>query len=203
MKRRDHWDKVHHSKAAVEVSWFQETPDLSLALIEATGIGPDARVIDVGGGVSRLVDHLLDRGFQRLSVLDISSAALDESRRRLGDRADGIAWIEADITSAAPGGPFDLWHDRAVFHFLTEPDQRRAYCAALKAAIAPGGHVIVATFAEDGPPKCSGLEVVRYSPERLHATLDPSLDLVDTRHEHHRTPAGKDQSFVYCMFRRA
>jgi SAM-dependent methyltransferase len=203
MTRRDHWEGVHRSKAAGDVSWFQERPDLSLALIEAAGIEPDSRVIDVGGGVSRLVDHLLDRGFRRLTVLDISSAALDESRRRLGERADQVAWIEADITVAAPDGPFDLWHDRAVFHFLTDPDQRRAYCAALLAAIAPGGHAVVATFAEDGPQRCSGLEVVRYSPERLHATLDPSLELISVRHEQHRTPAGKNQSFVYCLFRRS
>jgi len=202
VERREHWEKVHRSKAATEVSWFQQAPEVTLALIEAAGIGPDSRVIDVGGGVSRLVDHLLDRGFPHLTVLDISRSALEESRRRLGDQAGLVTWVDADITVSAPDGRFELWHDRAVFHFLTHPEQRRAYAAAMNASLAPGAHVIAATFAEDGPERCSGLEVVRYSPKTLQTALGPTLELITSRKEQHRTPAGKDQSFVYCLFRR-
>lgn len=188
--------------AATEVSWFQDVPELSLALIDAAEIGPSARVIDVGGGAASLVDHLLDRGFRDLTVLDISNSALDESRRRLGHRASQVEWIEADITAAVPHGRFDLWHDRAVFHFLTDPTQRRAYAEALDACLAPKAHILVATFAEDGPQRCSGLDIVRYSPQLLQSTLGPGLELVTSRNEHHRTPAGAVQSFVYCLFRR-
>ena len=188
--------------APTKVSWFQQVPEVSLEMIDAAGIGPDARVIDVGGGASRLVDHLLDRGFRNLTVLDIARSALDESRRRLGRRAALVKWIEADITDTAAHGRFDLWHDRAVFHFLTDPDQRRAYAHALNTCLAPKSHVVMATFAEDGPRRCSGLDAVRYSPQLLQSTLGPGLELVTSRHEQHRTPGGVAQRFVYCLLRR-
>ena len=171
-------------------------------MIEAAGIGPGARVINVGGGASRLVDHLLDRGYRSLTVLDISGSALELGRRRLGHRAALVEWIEADITASAPRGRFDLWHDRAVFHFLTEPDHQRAYANALNACLAPKAHAVIATFAEDGPKRCSGLDVVRYSPQLLCSTLGSGLELVTSRHEQHQTPNGTVQSFVYCLFRR-
>lgn len=202
MEPRDHWENVHRSTSATEVSWFQEVPELSLAMIRAAGIGPDTRVIDVGGGAARLVDHLLDRGFRDLTVLDISRSALECSRRRLGHRAGSVEWIEADITACPPRGRYDLWHDRAVFHFLTDPDQRGAYARALYACLAPKSHVVMATFAEDGPRRCSGLDVVLYSPQLLQSTLGPGLELVTSRHEQHRTPSGVGQRFVYCLLRR-
>jgi SAM-dependent methyltransferase len=202
VQRREHWENVHRTTAATRASWFQEVPELSLALMDAAGVTSDARVIDVGGGASQLVDHLLDRGFRDLTVLDISGSALDESRRRLGTRADLVDWVEADITVAAPHGRFDLWHDRAVFHFLTGADERRAYVEALGSCLAPRAHLLVATFAEDGPQRCSGLDVVRYSPELLHSTLGTGVELITSRSEQHRTPSGSAQSFVYCLFRR-
>lgn len=199
--RRDHWERVHRGKGPGERSWFQPRPDTSLALIEQTGCGPGARVIDVGGGTSHLVDELLERGFEDVTVLDVSPAALDEARQRLGTRAAAVRWIDADITGASLPGRFDVWHDRAVFHFLTAHDERAAYVRLLEQSLAPGGHAIIATFAEDGPTRCSGLPVVRYSPASLGAELGEGFELVDTRRELHRTPAGKPQSFVYCLFR--
>jgi SAM-dependent methyltransferase len=200
--RRDHWEQVHRSKPATEVSWFQPAPEVSLSLIELAGIGPGSRVIDVGGGTSRLVDHLLDRGFADITILDISPAALDEGRRRLRGRAGAVTWVSADITAQRPDGLFDLWHDRAMFHFLTARGDRRAYVAAMNASLAPGAHILMATFALDGPPRCSGLDVVRYSPDTLRAALGSTLELVTSRSELHRTPSGREQSFVYCLFRR-
>lgn len=202
MDRKTHWEDVYERKASTEVSWFQPRPQTSLELFDRAGISAAARVIDVGGGASRLVDHLIDRGFEHVTVLDISARALELTRRRLGERAGRVTWVEADITEAELPGPYDLWHDRAVFHFLVDAADREAYATRLERALAPGGHVVVATFAEDGPERCSGLPVVRYAPEALRQALSGSLELVETRREMHRTPAGKQQSFVYCLFRR-
>ena len=159
--RQAHWQNVYATKAEKEVSWFQEKPVPSLDLIAASGISSDAAMIDVGGGASRLVDSLIEKGFHRVAILDLSAKALEEAKRRLGHRGDAIDWIVADVTTWEPSNTYDLWHDRAAFHFLTESMDRDAYVARLKKAVRPGGLVIIATFAPDGPERCSGLPIVR------------------------------------------
>ncbi len=199
--RKAHWERIYREKSEDETSWFQPRPESSLALVEATGERPQAPLIDVGGGASRLVDHLLEAGWQDLTVLDISGAALETARRRLGQRAKAVQWLEADLLEAQLPGPWRIWHDRAVFHFLVEQADRQRYLEQLRANLEPGGHCIIATFALDGPEMCSGLPVRRYSPESLAETLGPEFQLQQTLSEQHRTPAGKVQSFVYCRFR--
>jgi 2-polyprenyl-3-methyl-5-hydroxy-6-metoxy-1,4-benzoquinol methylase len=200
--RQAHWQNVYATKAEQEVSWFQENPAPSLDLIAATGILADAAIIDVGGGASRLVDSLLDRDFHRITILDLSAKALEEAKRRLGQRADGIDWIAADVTLWEPSRNYDLWHDRAAFHFLTEPADRKAYVVRLKQAVRAGGHVIIATFASDGPERCSGLPIVRYDPEALACTLGPGLELIESRRHDHVTPGGTMQRFQFSRFLR-
>ncbi len=200
--RHDHWQNVYITKDEDSVSWFQERPETSLALITRGGLPTDARIIDVGAGASRLVDALLAAGYANLTVLDIAPAALDQARARLGHRADGVQWVAADITAWMPPAPFDVWHDRAVFHFLTEAADRAAYRAALEAGVRPGGRAIIGTFAPDGPEKCSGLPVVRYSPEGLAAELGAGFRLIDSLTEAHHTPAGAVQHFQFSVFAR-
>ena len=200
---KQHWERVHAHKAPTERSWFQRTPSASLRLIEAANIAAGARVIDVGGGTSRLVDVLIDRGFRDLTVLDISGAALAEIRERLGASARHVTFVESNVTEAHLEGPYGLWHDRAVFHFLTDAADRRRYVELLHGNLAPGGHAIIATFAEDGPERCSGLAVIRCSAEALAREVGGSLELVSTEREIHVTPAGAEQRFVYCLFRQA
>lgn len=203
MHPKDHWEKVYTSKATDAVSWFQEHADLSLDLIRTTGAGKDAGIIDVGGGASRLVDDLVAAGYRDLTVLDLSAAALSAARRRLGDKECMVRWIEADITKVElPAGRYDIWHDRAVFHFLTTPEQREAYVQTVFRSVKPGGHVIVATFAEDGPLQCSGLPVMRYRPDELHDQFGEAFTLLKHQKEEHHTPAGTVQQFVYCYCRR-
>ena len=200
--RRRHWDQVYRHKADTDVSWFEVQPKVSLELIDGLDLQPATPIIDVGGGASRLVDHLLERGM-KVAVLDLSSAALEASRRRLGERAMEVQWVVADITTRAPKGPFVLWHDRAVFHFLTERKQRRRYASALNRALTTGGYAIIATFALDGPKRCSGLPVARYDSDSLQRELGSEFELLAARSERHRTPAGHQQSFQYCLFRKA
>ncbi|MET4445950.1 SAM-dependent methyltransferase [Bradyrhizobium sp. GM2.2] len=201
--RQAHWQSVYATKAEREVSWFQENPAPSLDLVAEAGISTDARIIDVGGGASRLVDGLLERGFNQVAVLDLSAKALEEAKTRIGRRGDGVAWIVADVTTWNPSDTYDLWHDRAAFHFLTNPADRDAYIACLKKAVRPAGHVIIATFAPDGPEKCSGLPIVRYDPEALAATLGPTFELVGSRRRHdHLTPGGNTQRFQFSRFLR-
>jgi len=203
MHSKDHWNKVYSTKATDAVSWFQPHADYSLELIKATGVGRDASIIDVGGGASTLVDDLLANGFTNLTVLDLSATALAAARKRLGSRAGDVQWIEADITKAElPASQYDVWHDRAVFHFLTGPEDRAAYVSAVFRSVKPGGHVIVATFAEDGPAQCSGLPVMRYHADELHAEFGEAFQLLDHRKEEHHTPSGTVQQFVYCYCRR-
>lgn len=197
-----HWESVHSTRGETEVSWFQASPDPSLDLIERAGVGPSASVIDVGGGASRLVDALLDRGFGSIAVLDLSPAALARSRARLGTRAAAVDWIVADATTWTPPATYDLWHDRAAFHFLTEAPQRAAYVERLRSALRSGGHAIVATFALDGPERCSGLPVVRYDGETLARTLGPGFERLATVSDLHRTPSGGEQRFQLSLFRR-
>jgi len=201
--RQDHWSQVYTDKAPTEVSWYQEAPEPSLRALERFGASPSSSLIDVGGGASNLVDALLAQGWTDLTVLDIAAAALDAAKVRLGPLARKVHWEVADITDWQPGRQYDVWHDRAVFHFLTELDQRKAYRRALLACLAPAGLVIMATFALDGPEKCSGLPVQRYDAASLAEEMGDQLSLVEGWREEHLTPWGARQSFNWCAFRRA
>lgn len=203
MENKTHWEKIYHTKESTQVSWFQLHPYLSLQYIQNTAIGKDAHIIDVGGGASTLVDHLLDDGFQHVTVLDISAEALEIVQQRLGHRAGSVIWLEADITQTTLSHhKYDVWHDRAVFHFLTEAQDRQRYVNAVTEAVRPGGHVIVATFANDGPERCSGLEVARYDPQSLHSEFGTDFELLDSIREEHKTPFGTEQKFMYCYCRK-
>jgi hypothetical protein len=201
MDRKAHWEGVYATKAESEVSWFQDDPALSLELIRAVSPAR-GRVIDVGGGASVLVDRLLDSGFERVAVLDISRSALDKARARLGTRAETVRWIEADVTMAVDLGQFDVWHDRAVFHFLTEPSDRKRYVTLATHSIARADHLIIATFAKEGPLTCSGLDVCRYDAQSLAAEVGNAFSLVREATETHVTPSGSTQAFFYGVFRR-
>lgn len=202
VERKQHWENVYQTKATDAVSWYQQHPERSLRLIRETGAPLDASIIDIGGGASKLVDELLDGGYSNLTVLDISAAALEAAQRRIGERASSVNWIESDITEAnLPKHTFNIWHDRAVFHFLTEAADRKTYIEKVLYSVKPGGHVIIATFAEDGPEKCSGLPVVRYSAEALSAELGEHFKLLKHEKEGHHTPSGAVQRFGYCILR--
>lgn len=200
--RKRHWETVYGNKAIEETSWHQPFPHLSLSMIAHAGISRDAALIDIGGGASLLVDHLLDQGYSDLTVLDISAAALALASARLGQRAKRVTWVEADVTVYEPSRPFDLWHDRAAFHFLTEVKDRRRYLTVLRKALVPGGQAIVATFAPGGPEKCSGLDIVQYDAEKLGDELGPEFVLQEQHQERHKTPAGREQLFNFFRFER-
>ena len=199
--RHTHWQNVYTKKGENEVSWFQENPAPSLELIAQAGATPASAIIDIGAGASRLVDSLIDRGFKDVTVLDLSEAALEAAKARLGSSAAQVDWIVADATVWEPLKAYDLWHDRATFHFLTEECDRAAYVARLERALKVGGYAIIATFALDGPERCSGLPVVRYDPAGLSQTLGRGLQLVHTQRHAHATPWGSDQSFQFSVFR--
>ncbi|GAB1394725.1 class I SAM-dependent methyltransferase [Rhodocyclaceae bacterium] len=202
MPQKEHWEQVYTTKPTTGVSWFQVHAEQSLRLIQDTGVPRSAAIIDVGGGASTLVDDLLAGGYGALSVLDISAAALKAAQARLGPAAEQVHWLVGDITTIdLPVQAFDVWHDRAVFHFLTTPEQRAAYVRQVLRTVKPGGHVIVSTFAEDGPLQCSGLPVMRYSADGLHAEFGTPFELIRHEKEEHRTPAGGIQQFVYCYCR--
>ena len=204
MERKEHWENVYSTKATTEVSWYQVHATTSLRLIREAHVPRSAAIIDVGGGASALAGDLLGLGFEHLTVLDLSGAALAAARSRLGDRASGIQWVEGNVLAAdLPAHGYDLWHDRALFHFLTGAEERQEYVRRVREALKPGGMVIVATFAEDGPAMCSGLPVMRYSADQLHAEFGESFELLGHEKEFHRTPGGKEQRFVYCLLRRA
>lgn len=199
MNRKEHWESIYRSKSDENLSWTQPEPLLSLKLIgEACSSG---RVIDVGGGTSVLAERLLDRGYT-VTVLDISEAALEQNRKRLGARASPIQWIAADVSAGPSLEPFDLWHDRAVFHFLTAPDDRTAYKKLMVQTVPVGGHAVIGSFALDGPQKCSGLDVQRYDGPMLAAELGPRFTLVKSEPEMHVTPWGVSQSFQFSLFAR-
>ena len=198
-----HWRKVWERSVPERVSWYQIRPDTSLALLETAGIGHSDGIVDVGGGASNLVDHLLETGFKDVAVLDISPAALHRARTRLGEAGKKVEWIEADLVRFVPGRTWDVWHDRAVFHFLTEADDRAAYRETLVRSLAVGGHAILATFGPDGPTRCSGLDTCRYSAEGLRGELGPGFRLEETRLKIHRTPAGSEQQFLYVLLQRS
>ena len=199
-ERRTHWDTVYTTKAADAVSWFQREPTQSLTLLHRFGLTPHSCVIDVGGGDSHLVDHLIREGCTCVTVLDVSEAALKRAQERLGDHARRVEWLVADVTGTWSVAPRDFWHDRAVFHFLTDAADRARYIDHMRRVMKPGGKVVIATFALDGPEKCSGLPVARYSPETLAHELGSDFKLVEHEPEAHRTPGGGVQSFVYSVF---
>jgi ubiquinone/menaquinone biosynthesis C-methylase UbiE len=202
MNRQRHWEQVYQTKTPDDVSWFQARPEISLKLIEATGVSKDNGIIDVGGGASVLVDFLLDAGFMKPAVLDISAAALTHVQNRLGDRAGNVEWFNADVTEFTPARHFHVWHDRAVFHFLTNVEDRLKYVQALKRSLVRDGHVIIASFAIDGPLQCSGLDVARYDAPSICAELGPEFRLVEQVEEIHTTPWDTRQHFSYFRFER-
>ncbi len=198
-----HWERVYSTKSTTEVSWFQEHAEQSLRLVRETGVPLTASILDVGGGASTLVDDLLIDGYSNLTVLDISAAALSAAKTRLGARSRDVKWLEASITDSTLLPYFyDVWHDRAVFHFLTQQHERDAYVKNVLNTVRPGGHVIVSTFAEDGPEHCSGLPVMRYRADQLHAEFGEPFVLIRHHKEEHHTPSGLIQKFVYCYCRK-
>jgi trans-aconitate methyltransferase len=198
--RRAHWQSIYAAKREREVSWFQDDAQPSLTLIEEVA-SPSSAVIDIGGGASRLADALLERGFQDLTVLDLSSAALSAAKKRIGSGAEHTQWIVADITTWTPSRAYDIWHDRATLHFMVAESDRAAYLSRLAQALKPGGHAIIATFAPDGPAQCSGLPVRRYDSEALGQTLGAGFQLMSTRRHEHVTPWGTRQAFQFSVFR--
>jgi SAM-dependent methyltransferase len=202
MTAKAHWEDVYRSKAVDEVSWYRPHLDVSLGLIEDAAPDRGSTIIDVGGGEATLVDDLVARGYGDVTVLDISQAAIDVARARLGPAAAPVRWITGDITDVAlEPARYDLWHDRAVFHFLTEAKDRAAYVRQVARAVKPGGHVIVATFGPEGPEKCSGMDVVRYDAGSLHGEFGAKFRLLDSVTELHETPWGTPQQFMYCFCR--
>ena len=202
MQGQSHWEQVYRTKRADEVSWYRAHLELSLDLITRAAPDRDAAIVDVGGGEATLVDDLLARGYRNVHVLDIAQTALDVARARLGERAAEVKWLRGDVTTYPfDAAQFDVWHDRAVFHFLTAEASRAAYVRQVAKALKPGGHAIVATFGPQGPMQCSGLDVVRYDPDALHDEFGASFRLVEHRTELHQTPAGAIQQFVYCWCR--
>ena len=199
---QQHWQQVYQSKASNTVSWYQQRPDLSLQFILQTEQPLSAAIIDVGSGASVLLDHLIAAGYNNLTALDISQAALDVSKKRLASQpnSDKVTWLVGDITQIKPGSGFDIWHDRAVFHFLTEAGQRCAYVENLKASLQPGGFAVMATFAIGGPDKCSGLPIVQYDAASMQQQLGNSFVLKNSQIESHITPWQSEQLFCYSLF---
>ena len=201
--RHSHWENVYTTKTEEEVSWFQENPSTSVDLIRATEVPKNAAIVDIGGGSSRLVDALLQDGYSAITVLDLSEQALATAKARLGNSASSVQWIGADVTEWEPVTIFDVWHDRAAFHFLTDPQDQSAYVARALKALRLGGHLIIGTFALDGPERCSGLPVMRHDASSLGEALGQSFKLVETRFHEHFTPMGRMQRFQFSRFRRA
>lgn len=195
-----HWQRLYERQPPTGVSWYEAVPTQSLELIRATGVPLDTPIIDVGGGASTLVDHLLEEGFTDVTVADLAPAALEQSRARLGDKARQVLWIETDITRFTPGRRYGLWHDRAVLHFLTDPSDRARYVGVLVSALAPGDFVVLATFGPEGPERCSGLPVVRYDSEGLSALLGGGFEPLRSGRQEHLTPAGRIQQFQWGLW---
>jgi len=201
LSTHEHWEQVYSTKSSDQVSWFRPHLETSLALIERAAPGRDAAIIDVGGGASTLVDDLIAHGYLNVTVLDISESALDVAQKRLTEAAKPVQWICADVTEAnLPRNGYDVWHDRAVFHFLTQPDQRRDYASKVASSVKRGGHIIVSTYGPEGPTQCSGLDVMRYDVRALQVEFGQRFRLVESSKEVHRTPFETDQQFLYCHF---
>jgi len=199
---KQYWEKVYQTRKSTDVSWYQTFPKVSLDLIDSTGIGPNEKIIDIGGGASVLVDKVLERGFRDVTVLDISLKAIDYAKQRLGELAKNVHWLDGDIRDFEPSRLYDLWHDRAVFHFFTDPEDRKRYIEVMKRTVKPGGQVIMATFALEGPPQCSGLNVERYDSDKLAKELGGTFELIKSVEEEHLTPWTAEQKFIYCCFRK-
>ena len=203
MDPKAHWDRVYQTQRSTDLSWFEPLPTRSLGLIVEAGAGPESEIIDVGGGDSTLVDALVERHLGRITVLDVSGTALERAKLRLGQLAEEVKWLEADITRATlPANAYEVWHDRAVFHFLVEGEDRRRYVEAATHALRPGGTLIVATFASDGPARCSGLPVVRYSPQALAREFGTRFEFIRGFGDVHRTPSGTNQHLTFVVLRR-
>lgn len=200
--RTNHWDRIYAASPSTGLSWYEREPTTSMRLIDATDVGTSAVVIDLGAGTSVLVDHLVESGYTDVTVLDVSGRALDEVRQRLGAKSDAVTYLRRDVLSWEPDRHYDVWHDRAVFHFLTDPEDRDRYVEVATGAVRPGGWVVIATFADDGPTQCSGLPVARYSPERLAGVFSAQFSLVEEDREEHVTPAGVVQPFTWVLMRR-
>jgi SAM-dependent methyltransferase len=200
---KDHWEKIYTDRSPLEVSWYQQEPTMSLQLIRNTQLAHDAPIIDVGGGASLLLDYLCNEGYTNIAVLDISAKALASAQERLGDRAGNVEWYAEDIVKFNPPKQFAVWHDRAVFHFLTDKSDRNGYVSVLKRALQPNGHFIIGAFSIDGPTKCSGLDIVQYDAKKLVSELGEGFELIEERSEVHVTPAGGKQHFTYFRFRRS
>lgn len=198
--RKAHWEQVYSTRKPHEVGWYQAYPEIPLHLIASTGMAKNEAIIDVGGGASNLVDALLENGYRDITVLDLSAAALEATKARLGALSSQVKWLVADITSFTPARLYAAWHDRAVFHFLTDATDRQHYLAAARTALLPGGHLIMATFALDGPPQCSGLDVARYSPESLQQEVGEGFTLAESFGGLHITPSQGKQSYTFCRF---
>ena len=198
--RKEHWERVYNKNKTDELGWYQDYPEMSLKLIADTGVGVDGNIIDIGGGTSRLAGILLDQGYRKLTVLDISGSSIEKAILQLGEKSNQITWIEADVTKFDFSESFDVWHDRAVFHFLTDSVDRRRYVDALYQALKPGGHLIISTFCLEGPPKCCRLNVVRYSAETLQKEFGDNFEMIETFNEVHDTPSKVQQNFIYCRF---
>ena len=199
---KNHWEEFYHSTSPGKVSWYQENPATSLDFIEKTGLPKEAPILDVGSGASTLVDQLLLRGYRNLALLDVSTKALLLTRQRLGGKATGVAWHHGDVTRYSLPEQYSLWHDRAAFHFLVDPSDRRAYVTSLRQGLRPQGHLILATFAVGGPTKCSGLDVAQYDTQKITTELGQNFRLIETLEELHQTPAGVEQLFSYFWFTR-
>ncbi|WP_020146498.1 class I SAM-dependent methyltransferase [Thioalkalivibrio sp. ALJ15] len=203
MSNKQHWEQVYQTRDTEAVGWYESEARTSRALIREVAPSAEAAIVDIGGGASVLVDELLTEGYHNLTVLDLSAAALRKARERIGERASAVTWLEADVLEIAfPQDIFDVWHDRAVFHFLTGADQRAAYVRQVQHALRPGGHVVIGAFALDGPKQCSGLPVQRHSPETLQDVFGSEFALVQSRREVHVTPGGTEQPYTWCVFRR-
>ena len=198
--RKDHWERIYQKHSPTEVGWYQSYPERSLKLIYNTGADTDSSIIDVGGGTSTLAKHLLDKGYEKLAVLDISGNSIERAKSQLDEKSREVNWIEADVTKYSFTEQYDIWHDRAVFHFLTKAEDRKGYITSLNQALKLNGHLIIATFSLDAPPKCSGLSVVRYSSETLQSELGDNFILEEAVVEDHVTPSWVKQNFIFCRF---
>jgi len=201
--RKKHWETIYQTKELKDVSWFQPTPETSLDFFKQFNVQKSAKVIDIGGGDSLLVDHLLDLGYQHISVLDISEAAIDRAKQRLGERAKNVTWIVADAASFKPTENYDFWHDRAAFHFLTDENEISNYLETARQSISPGGVLVIGTFSEHGPKKCSGIEIKQYSEETMTNRLQRFFEKIKCITVDHKTPFDTIQNFVFCSFRKS